>query len=67
MMESMRRKVVVREEDTIGEPELLSRADCFDPEAEVMRPDTVESRRPRVRRRSSGNARVLLSKVAVER
>src|SRR5580765_4105726 len=65
MMESTRRKVVVREEDTIGEPELLSRADRFDPEAEVLRPDTAESLDTVEMLALIWERRALLSKVAV--
>jgi capsule polysaccharide export protein KpsE/RkpR len=64
-MESMRRKVVVREEDTIGEPELLSRADRFDPEAQVIRPDTAESWDTVEMLALIWERRALLSKVAV--
>ena len=64
-MESMRRQVVVREEDTIAEPELLSRAGRFDSTAGVVQPDTADSWDTVEMLALIWERRALLSKVAV--
>jgi capsule polysaccharide export protein KpsE/RkpR len=65
-MESMRHPVVVREEDPIAEPELVSRADGFEVEADVARPDTATDSLDTVEMLALlWERRALLSKVAV--
>ena len=65
MKESMRRQVVVREEDTIAEPELLSRADRFDSTSGAVRPDATDSWDTVEMLALIWERRALLSKVAV--
>jgi capsule polysaccharide export protein KpsE/RkpR len=66
MMDSMRRQVVVREEDPIAEPELVSRADRFDSAVDVVRPDAATDSLDTVQMLSLiWERRAFLSKVAV--